>query len=199
MCTCINLKNKYFGRTLDLDKHAKEEAVITPRNYEFITPVTKGFKTKYAIIGTAMVISNLPLYYEGSNELGLAMAGLNFPINCKYNEEIEGKLNLAVFELIPYILGRYGSIKELRKDLVNLNITNVSFHEKLPSSPLHYMLVDKEESIIIEQTDTGLHIYQNEVGVMTNNPSFDIQLENLKKYNKLTPNYLAPVDPKLLA
>ena len=188
MCTCLDIKNKnhYFGRTLDLDRHAVEEAVITPRNYLFACKNSLTFRNKYALIGTAMVINDYPLYYEASNEVGLAMAGLNFPVNCKYNDPQEEKINLGVFEIIPYILGNYASVKELRKDLERMNFTNVAFIDQLPSSPLHYMISDKEETIVVEQMEDGLHIYENKVGVMTNNPPFNLQIENLKKYEDLT-------------
>ncbi len=193
MCTCLEFTNKhhYFGRTLDLEYHYNEEAVITPRNYEF---KSKGntFNTKYALIGTAMVVEDYPFYYEAANECGLAMAGLNFPNNAKYNDPIEGKLNLAAFELVPYILGNYKDIRSLRADLANLNITNLTYNEKLPVATLHFMISDENSSIVLEQTKTGLKIYENPYGVMTNNPEFFLQVENLNKYITLTNEYKEP-------
>jgi choloylglycine hydrolase len=49
------------------------------------------------------------------------------------------------------------------------------------------MIADKECSIVVEQTASGLHVYDNPVGVMTNNPTFDMQLFNLNNYMNLSP------------
>ena len=49
-------------------------------------------------------MENYPLYYEGFNEKGLGICGLNFVGNCAYFPEKNGKNNLAQYELIPYLL-----------------------------------------------------------------------------------------------
>ena len=83
MCTCIDFKTKdtYFGRNLDLEYHFNEKVVVTPRNYEFALKNGKAFKTKYAMIGMAMISENYPLYAEAANEEGLAIAVLTI-ISC---------------------------------------------------------------------------------------------------------------------
>lgn len=197
MCTCLRISNKkhYFGRTLDLEFHFHEEAVITPRNYEFIRPHAEKIINKYALIGTAFVCNNYPMYYEACNEYGLAMAGLNFPYNATYNKPINGKLNLAIFELFPYLLGNYKTIKEIRPILNNLNITDEAFNEQLPISPLHFMISDSKECIVLEQTKDGLIIHENPYNVMTNNPLFDMQVQNLDKYKNLANEFKLADDP----
>ena len=49
------------------------------------------------------------------------------------------------------------------------------------------MVTDKSgKSLVIEQTEEGLKIFDNPVGVMTNAPSFDWHLINLTQYAGLT-------------
>ena len=191
MCTCIDFKTKdfYFGRTLDLEYRYSEQVCVTPRKYEFNLMNGETIITKYAMIGMATIMDRYPLYYEASNEVGLSIAGLNFPKTCVYNNVDCDKLNLTPFELIPYFLGLFASVKEIKNVINNLNIINIPFKEGFPLSPLHWMISDCNESIVVEQTITGLHIYENKVGVMTNNPSFDYQLMNLNNYMNLTPKY----------
>ncbi len=78
------------------------------------------------------------------------------------------------------------SVNEARTLLERINLINENFSEQLPLSPLHWMISDKTESIVVEQTKEGLRIYDNPVGVMTNNPTFDIQLFELNKYMALS-------------
>lgn len=191
MCTCINLKTKdyYFGRNLDFECRFGEKVAITPRNYEFKLKKEKTFKTKYAMVGMATVVDDYPLYAEASNEKGLAIAGLYFPDYAYYKEPEGGKINITPFELIPWALGNFETIKELKPSINNLNITNVPFSENIPLTPLHWMVSDKEDCIVIEQTKEGLKIYSNPVGVLTNNPPFFYHLTNLNNYLNITPNY----------
>ena len=184
MCTCINLKTKdnYFGRNLDLEYRFYEKVVITPRNYEFKLKREGNFRTKYAMIGMATVVDKYPLYAEASNEKGLSIAALNFPNNAYYVEEKEGKINITPFELIPWALGNYANIEELRNSINNINLINIAFNEKIPLTPLHWMISDEKETLVLEQTKEGLKIYENPIGVLTNNPEFSFHLTNINNY-----------------
>ena len=187
MCTSIlyKAKNSYFGRTLDYEFSYGEKITITPRNYPFKFRYLKENNHHYAIIGMAHIENNYPLYYDAMNEKGLAIAGLNFVNNAEYNK-VNQNNNICQFELIPYILINCTNIDEVKKLLKIINITDTPFNEKLPCSPLHWMVSDHHQSIVIESTKDGLNIYDNEIGVLTNNPPFPNQLENLNKYHFLS-------------
>ncbi|MBR4949710.1 MAG: linear amide C-N hydrolase, partial [Clostridia bacterium] len=108
MCTAITYKTDdfYFGRTLDYEFSYGERVTIAPRNFFLNFKNGETIKSHYAILGMAHVSENYPLFYDGINEKGLAMAGLNFPQNAHYNEELDEKNNIASFELILYILSK---------------------------------------------------------------------------------------------
>lgn len=176
MCTAIHYKT-YFGRNLDLEYTYDETVTIMPRNYIF---------DGYAIIGMAYVKNDYPLYYDGINEKGLGMAGLNFPYNAQYNDYKEGKNNVSPFEFIPYVLSQCDSAVSAKQLLNDINLINKNFSEDLPLSPLHWMIADKEASIVVESVKDGLKIYDNPCDVLTNNPPFDKQLENYKRFAHLS-------------
>ena len=89
------------------------------------------------MIGMAAVAQDYPLYFEATNEMGLSMAGLNFPDNAHYTEVTEGCDNVASFELIPYLLGKYAAVDEVRHALRALRVVHTNFSEGLLTSPLH--------------------------------------------------------------
>ena len=189
MCTASNYitENHYFGRNFDYEISYHERVTITPRNYEFKYRKIDDIKTHYAIIGIAAGIDGYPLYYDACNEKGLAMAGLNFQGNAVYREYEEGMINITPFEFIPYILGSASSVSEARKLLGEINLVNINFADELPLSPLHWMLSDNSgEAIVVEPLEDGLRIYDNPVGVLTNNPPFDKQLFTLNNYRNLS-------------
>ncbi len=188
MCTAITYKTKdhYFGRTLDYEVSYGQKVVITPRKYPFVFRKMGRLEMHYAMIGMAVVVDGYPLYYDATNEKGLSMAGLNFPGNADYKPESENVDNIAPFELIPWILGQCGTIAEVREKLSHLNLVNIHFSEQFPLSPLHWLISDQEESITVESVKDGLKVYDNPIGVLTNNPPFDYQMMNLNNYMGLS-------------
>lgn len=188
MCTAVTYKNNnfYFGRTLDYEFSYGDEVTITPRNYRFRFREMGEVAYHYAIIGVAHVEDDYPLYYDAINEKGLAIAGLYFVGNAHYNKTKIGKDNVAQFELIPYILCKCSNLGEARALVEKINITDSSYNDKLPVAQLHWMISDKTGSITLETVKEGIRIYDNPVGVLTNNPAFDIQLFNLNNYRNLS-------------
>lgn len=188
MCTAISLttKDHYFGRNLDLEYSYIETITITPRNFPFAFREKDTLSHHYAMIGTAYVRDGYPLYYDATNEKGLSMAGLNFPENAYYFPSENHMDNITPFEFIPWVLAQCTTIMEAKDLLANLNLLDASFHSELPLSPLHWMIADKESSIVVESTKEGLHVYDNPVGVLTNNPPFEMQLFHLNNYMNLS-------------
>ena len=188
MCTAATYKTKdfYFGRTLDYEFSYKEEVTVTPRNFPL--PLLNGetLKKHYAMIGMAFV-QDIPLYYDAVNEKGLCMAGLNFVGNAYYNDPAPDKINIAQFEFIPYILGKCASVEEAIELLAKINLTNQPYSDKLPVAQLHWIIADKHRAITVECVKDGMNIYDNPVGVLTNNPPFDEQTFNLNNYMNLSP------------
>ncbi len=190
MCTAVTYKTKdfYFGRTLDYFESYGEKIIITPKNFPFHFRKVQPLKEHYAMIGMAIAADGYPLYYDASNEKGLSMAGLNFPENADYKEEMPGKDNIAPFELIPWILGRCRDVEEAKKLLSQINIVKINFSDELPLAPLHWIISDRNCSITVECVRDGMKIYDNPVGILTNNPTFDMHMVNLNNYMSLSPN-----------
>lgn len=189
MCTAATYKTKdfYFGRTLDYDFSYGEEVTITPRNYVFHFSAMGTMKSHYGMIGMAYVTEDYPLYHEAVNEKGLGMAGLNFEGNAEYKEEAPDRDNVATYEFIPWMLCQCATVEEAKALLGKINLTKAAFREDLPAARLHWIIADRNGAITVESVKEGLKIYENPVGVMTNNPPFDRQLFSLNNYMHLSP------------
>lgn len=188
MCTAATYKSKdfYFGRTLDYDFSYGDEVTITPRNFELRFREQKSIKNHYAMIGMAHIAEEYPLYYDAVNEKGLGMAGLNFVGNAVFSESVKDKDNIAQFEFIPWILCQCATVKEARSFVEKINLLNTPFSDELPLAQLHWMISDCEESITVESVKEGIKVYDNPVGVLANNPPFDMQLLALNHYMNLS-------------
>lgn len=188
MCTSISFltKDHYFGRTLDLEYCYDEKVVITPRNFPLEFRFQKPQENHFAIIGIATVVDGYPLYYDATNEKGLSMAGLNFPVKTVYKDFEHQKNNICPFEVIPWVLSKCESVEEAKTLLYNTNIISADFNDNLPVAPLHWMVSDRDSSITVECVEEGLKIYYNPVSVLTNSPEFPTQIFNLNNYVSLT-------------
>ncbi len=201
MCTAATYqtKNHYFGRNLDYDFSYGEEIVVIPRNFPLYFREADAKVSHYAIVGIAYVAetpANLladgepkdaPLLYDAINEKGLGIAGLNFVGNAIYNDHVDGKDNIAQFELLPWLLGQCANVAEVKTLLEHINIRNTSFSDQLPASELHWIASDTTGAhIVIEAVADGLKVYDDPIGVLTNNPPFDEQFFHLNNYMHLS-------------
>lgn len=188
MCTCITYQNKdfYFGRNLDLDCSFGEQVVVTPRKFSLEFRRAGREAHHYAMIGMASANDSFPLYAEAVNEKGLCMAGLNFPGNAYYREVSGEGIEIASFEIIAWILGKYASVAEAEASLRKIKIVDLAFSPQMPPAPLHWMLADKERCLVLEAVREGLKIHENPFGVLTNNPPFEYHKINMNNYLNLS-------------
>lgn len=189
MCTAITYQTRdhYFGRNLDVPASYGESVVVTPQNFPLPFRRLPPLERHYTLLGAALIARNYPLYYDAVNEAGLAMAGLNFPGNAAYQPEAPNRDNVTPFELIPWLLGRCASLAEARAALERLNLLSLPFSPDLPLAPLHWLLADRTgASLVVECVAEGLRVYDNPVGVLTNNPPFPFHREHLAHFLHLT-------------
>lgn len=188
MCTAVirRARGCCFGRNLDVPASYGEEVLITPRNAPLPFRLLPSLERHHALIGAGLAEEGYPLYFEALNEHGLWLAGLNFPGNAVYRQPVPDRDNAAPWELIPWLLGQCASLAEARPFLERLNLTALPFSGRYPLAPLHWMLADREGAVVIEPAAEGLRIYENPVGVLTNNPPFPYHLEHLSHFLHLT-------------
>ncbi len=199
MCTAATYTNHnshYFGRNLDYEFSYGEDTVIIPRKFPFHFREADSLESHYAIIGVAYVVDKYPLLYDGVNEKGLGVAGLNFVGNAVYFDHVDSKDNISQFEFLPWILSQCATVDEAKTLLSKMNFRNIAFSDQLPVAELHWIITDGKSSITVESVADGLKVYDNPVGVLTNNPPFDKMLLQLSNYQHLSAkppvNNLAP-------
>ena len=199
MCTGVRFSGAdgemYFGRNLDWSVPYGQKVVITPRGYRYKTAFLGENPNAPALIGMGIIAENTPLYFDCANEHGLAVAGLNFPGYAKYAEAaVEGKTNVAAYEFPLWVALNFKTVDEVEKALSNVAIVAKPINEQYPVSQLHWMIGDAKRSIVVEYTEKGMEIFQNDVDVLTNQPGYGWHKENLRNYMNLDSKMPAEVD-----
>lgn len=180
MCTAIAFRH-CFGRNLDLEYNYDETVTVTPRNFPLSFRLAPCQSYHLAIIGMAYVTEGFPLYYDAVNESGLFMAALNFPEYAHYPAHSKARHRIAPFELIPWVLGQCATLDQIRQLLLETELVHLDFSPSLPVTPLHFLAADQTGSLVIEPAEDGLRLHENPMNVLTNSPSFDLQMAHLER------------------
>lgn len=192
MCTGVRFSddkgNMYFGRNLDWTTPYGQKVVITPRGYKYKSAFLGEMAKSPAIIGMGIIAENTPLYFDCANEWGLAVAGLNFPGYASYESEaVDGKTNVAAYEFPLWVALNFKTVDEIEKELAKVAIVAKPINDKYPVSQLHWIIGDKERSIVVEYTENGMEVFKNDVDILTNQPGYGWHKENLRNYMNLFP------------
>lgn len=191
MCTGVRFVDDkggmYFGRNLDWSVPYGQKVVITPRGYKYNSAFLGEMTMKAgAVIGMAIVAEHTPLYFDCANESGLAIAGLNFPGYAKYADvAVDGKTNIAAYEFPLWVVANFTTVDEVEKALKDAAIVAKPINEQYPVSELHWIIGDAKRSIVVEYTENGMEIFENDVDVLTNQPGYGWHKENLRNYMNL--------------
>ena len=201
MCTAISDSSfrHLFGRTLDLEHSYGESVTVTPRRFPLHFLHTHAPLSHPAFIGMAHLHHGIPYYYDAMNESGLSVAALNFPRDCVYRPVDPSRLNLASFEVIPWLLCCCDSTESAVAALKRVNITRDRAAASLPTTPLHFLIADRSAAVVLEATEAGITVYDDPFGVLTNSPPFPYHRTHLAEFLHLSSsppeNRLAPALP----
>ncbi|MDA9472460.1 choloylglycine hydrolase family protein [Enterococcus sp. 5H] len=200
MCTSIFTKTtdgkSLLSRTMDFSFPLDPSPLYIPRNYKWESGADNvSHENKFGFIGAGRLLGTAYFVADGVNEKGLSIAELYLPGEAQYQEAPEeNKNNLAPHELILWMLGNFGSIKEIETKLNEVNLVAVKAPMLNIVTPLHWIITDETgRCVIIEPTEKELKIKENPVGVMTNTPRFEWHVENLRNYLNVRPKQYEPV------
>ncbi|WP_062310953.1 linear amide C-N hydrolase [Polynucleobacter sinensis] len=198
-CTSFLLKGNdggfVYGRTMEFGLPLKSQLTVIPRNLPLMgvgidSKPGSGLNwtSKYAVAG--MNGLGMPVLVDGMNEKGLVGGLLNAPNTAVYQvvAPADSANSIASIQMLMYALTNFATVDEVKagfsKIKVNRSIIPAYNNQ---SAPVRMTLHDaKGKSIVIEYLKGELVITDNPVGVMTNDPAFRDQLNNIGNYANLT-------------
>lgn len=203
-CTDIRIKAQdstvLIGRSMEfaLDFHSR--IMSSPRGRTIANQTNDGqpassWKNRYGYVfldglNTAMVI-------DGLNEQGLSIEALYLPGYAQYQTIPKGQARNAVpyLRFGDWVLGNFKTVAEVKQNVAKIFV----FAQKIPQAkevifPLHFSIHDASgKSLVLEFVGGKLNIYDNTVGVVTNSPTYDWQMTNLRNYINLSSSTPKPV------
>ena len=184
-----------YGRTMewgsfDLDS----EVVVIPRKYDFVglTPDGKAGKKwqgKYGVVGIDM-LGHHTFLADGMNEKGLT-AGLfyhpgyaDYP---KYDPAQAGD-TITGADVTSYILSQFATLEEVKAGMEAVKV--VALKEKTSGVLIegHWIVMEPSgKAMVIEFAQGKMRIFDSPLGIITNAPTYDWHMTNLRNYVNLSP------------
>ena len=208
MCTSFTLGDKQsgyvYGRTMEFTLDLRSEIMVIPAGTSMTGTDKAGrfghggltWETKHRTIGANAL--GLPIILDGVNEKGLVVGVLNFPASAQYLEvsDADQSKSICSVELAGYLLTTCATVAEAKLALTEVPVQGVPLAEyggNIP--PVHFTVHDADgNSIVVEYVHGHLHVHDNPTTVMTNEPAFPMQLENLSQFQSITNKAPAPIE-----
>jgi len=196
-CTSFRLKSPngpaIFVFNMELPADVGSRIAILPRGTAFTGAAPAGrkgmvWKSKYGIVGADAFGETL--IGGGMNEKGLGVSMLYLPSFTTYQEvgpQDDGKI-IGSWQAASYLLSQFATVAEAREGLAQIKVSRVAW-EKWGgiAPPVHFRVDDPTGAcIVVEYVDGKLNIHDNPLGVMTNSPTFDWHMINLRNYMNLS-------------
>ena len=188
-----------YGRTMEFGFKIDSKMIMIPRSFEMTSQLSaatagKKWQAKYAAIG--MNAFDLPALVDGMNEKGLAGGILFFPGFAQYTDPstVKPENSLTPWDFLSWALGNFSTVAEVKAALETVSVVGVVQADMGFTPGVHYTLHDATgASIVIEPTDGKLKVFDNPLSVLTNAPSFDWHMTNLRNYVNLRPMNVEPL------
>ena len=204
-CTGIRLiagdGGPVVGRTLEFGFDVQSDVVVVPAGTKLTSSLADKLKgmhytSKYGMVGANVL--HMHVVVDGVNEKGLYVGGFYLPGYASYSDPDPKNAfrSLAPEDYGTWLLANFASVEEIKVNYDNVVLVPNPIKEiNGESFPGHFIVHDSTgASVVIEPVDKTLKIYENPLGVLTNSPTWDWHMTNLRNYINLSVTNVPPVE-----
>jgi choloylglycine hydrolase len=190
------------ARTLEFAIPLHSNVIVVPRGYGMVGTLPDGkrglkWTSKYAFIGANA--GGQPVILDGFNEKGLYFGLFYFPALADFPKLTaeNAPRAIAAYQFGNWLLSNFATVEEARAALEA--IVPVAIPGGLGgigSTSYHFWISDTSgNGIVVEPIGGKLLVHENTLGVMTNAPTYDWHMTNIRNYVNL--NAIGPAPLKL--
>ena len=203
-CTGIRLIAKDGGvvaaRTLEFGFDLHSDVLVVPAGTVLNGTLPDGgkgisYRTKYGFLGANA--EGMTAIVDGLNDQGLYVGLFYFPGYASYADATKDNAAraMAPHEYANWLLGNFASVEEVKANFNKVALVPTVLEAIEQPAPVHFVVHDRSgKSAVIEPLDRTLKIYDDPLGVVTNAPTFDWHMTNLRNYVNLTVDNVPPLD-----
>jgi choloylglycine hydrolase len=203
-CTGIRLIAKDGGvvaaRSLEFGFDLHSQVLVVPAGSTLNGTLPHGGKgisytTKYGFLGANA--EGLTAIVDGINEAGLYVGLFYFPGYASYADPSKENAAraMAPHEYANWLLGNFASVEEVKANFNKVVLVPTVLEAIEQPAPVHFVVHDRRgHAAVIEPLHKSLTLYDDPLGVITNSPTFDWHMTNLRNYVNLTVDNVPPLD-----
>jgi len=203
-CTGIRLIAKDGGviaaRSLEFGFDLHSDVMVVPVGTMLTGTLPDGgkgisYKTKYGFVGANA--EGMTAIVDGINDQGLYVGLFYFPDYASYTDATKDNAAraMAPHEYANWLLGNFATVDEVKANFDKVVLVPVIVEAIEQVAPVHFVVHDRSgKSVVIEPLNKSLKIYDNPLGVVTNSPTFDWHMTNLRNYVNLTATNVPPIN-----
>jgi choloylglycine hydrolase len=197
-CTGITLIARdgtvVFGRTLEWGSFdLKSRLVIIPRGHEFRSHGPDGspgrtWTATYGVVGLDALEKDFVV--DGMNEKGLSVNVFYHPGYADYpdHDPARAASTLGSLDVAQYLLTTTATVEEARAAMAEVSVVGVVEPAIGFAPPIHLIVTEPSgAAIVIEFANKEVQIFDAPLGVITNAPTYDWHMTNLRNYVNLSP------------
>jgi choloylglycine hydrolase len=175
----------FVGRTQDWTERANSSFRVFPRGMERTGAVAENPHKWTSKYGSLIITGYDIATHEGVNERGLSAQILYLAGETDYGARDPKREGIGVTQWVQYFLDNYATVAEAvdAQKTFAVQIDSLILPNGFPTL-VHLSLSDKSgDSAVIEYVGGKARVYHDKrFTVMTNEPTYDKQIENLKQY-----------------
>jgi len=167
---------------------------VVPPGYEMSSKMPDGsdgltWTTKYGVVGATILGPDQIIFADGINEAGLSGGLFYLPGFAEYPpyDPANRENSIAPTDFLNYVLTQFATLDEVRAAMDDITVVSVVLKALGFAAPVHFIMTDPAgETIVIEVVDQKMNIHEAPLGVVTNAPTYDWHVTNLRNYLNLS-------------
>lgn len=202
-CTDFILKSQdnacVVGRSMEFSAMLPTQIQIFPSGKKVQSSDSENrdglsWTNKYSYIG--LVYASAGLVMDGFNNQGLSVGALWLP-GTVYPQKpaAPSKNDLFFGDVGAWLLGNFATVDEAKEALSQVNIYAASVPGFSFIPPIHLSIHDANgKSLVLEFLNGKAHLFDNNIGVLTNAPEFPWHVTNIRNYLNLSAINVGKID-----
>lgn len=188
-CSCLAWETEegasLWGRNFDLNVLPPDTKVtFLPSGTAYEIGGMGTVRARWGAVGVGTLAApELPMLYEGVNQMGLMGGQLNYRGFARYPETAgPGPMPLPPGGVVWHLLAQCATVAEAA-EMLEREVTVIAAPVLGTVPTVHWAFTDGAgESMVVEPDEAGLRIYRHALGVLTNSPGYPWQRTNLLNY-----------------
>lgn len=177
----------FSARTMDFPTVQFAQFQLVPKGEHYQSnKIYSGVEWETSVGYLSITVYGINKTVDGLNQCGLSCALLTL-IETEYQTVTDENRALAISDICDWVLGQFCRVGDVETNLTNLTVYRDYLVEEIPFPLVHVSIHDTEgNSLVIEFLKGKQVFHNNNIGILTNDPTYEWHIKNIQNYNYIS-------------